>query len=130
MAIKINLIYSKECYKIMGIVFNVYNELGYGHREYVYQKALAEEFRKNKIKFKEQLRYKLKYQGKELGLYILDFLIFDKIVLEIKQKNFISGKDIKQLHGYLSAMNLRLGIIATFTKDQVRYKRIVNLKYS
>jgi GxxExxY protein len=130
MKIEKNLIYPKECYKIMGIVFDVYNKLGYGHREYIYQKALAEEFRKNKVEYKEQLRCKLKYKGEELGLYILDFLVFNRIVLEIKQKKFISGKDIKQLHGYLRAMNLKLGIIATFTQDQVRYKRIVNLRDS
>ncbi|MFZ2975003.1 MAG: GxxExxY protein [Candidatus Moraniibacteriota bacterium] len=127
METKNNLIYADECYQIMGIVFKVYNELGFGHKENYYQKALAEEFKNNKISFKEQLRCKLKYKDKDVGLYILDFLVFDRIILEIKQKNFISGKDIKQLYSYLKVMNLKLGLIITFTKDQVKYKRIVNL---
>jgi len=127
METKNNLIYADECYQIMGIVFKVYNELGFGHKENYYQKALSEEFKNNKISFKEQLRCKLKYKDKDVGLYILDFLVFDRIILEIKQKNFISGKDIKQLYSYLKVMNLKLGLIITFTKDQVKYKRIVNL---
>src|SRR4030065_521921 len=127
MKTKNNLIYANECYKIMGLVFNVYNNLGFGHKENFYQKALAREFKDNGIKFSEQLICKLKYKEKELGLYILDFLIFEKIVLEIKQRNFISAKDIKQLYQYLKATKLKLGIIATFTADGVRYKRVVNL---
>jgi len=127
MKTKSNLIYADECYQIMGIVFGVYNELGFGHKESVYQKAIACGFRNKGIDFKEQLRFKLKYKEEDIGLYILDFLVFNKIALEIKQKNFISGRDIKQLYRYLKALNLKLGIIITFTHEQVRYKRIVNL---
>ena len=125
--IKNDLVYAEECYKIMGIVFGVFNELGYGHKENIYQKALAEEFLESKIKVTEQLRCKLKFKNKDLGLYILDFLLFEKIVLEIKQRNFISGRDINQLYKYLKATGLKLGIIITFTPDGVKYKRIVNL---
>lgn len=128
METKNNLIFAKECYEIMGFAFKVYNKLGYGHKENIYQKALVEEFKSKNIEFKEQLRCKLKYEGKEVGLYILDFLVFNKIVIEIKQKNFISGKDIKQLYRYLRATNLKLGLIITFTPEEVIYKRIVNLK--
>ncbi|MFA4817726.1 MAG: GxxExxY protein [Parcubacteria group bacterium] len=123
---KENLIYADECYEIMGIIFDVYNRLGYGHKENFYQKAIAEDFTKNKIEFKEQLRCKVKYKETDLGIYILDFLVLDKIVLELKQKSYISGRDIKQLYRYLRATNLKLGIIITFTPDGVKYKRVVN----
>lgn len=112
----------------MGIVFDVYNCLGYGHKENFYQKAIAEGFVKNKIEFKEQLRCKVKYKEKDLGIYVLDFLVYNKIVLELKQKNYISGRDIKQLYRYLRATNLKLGIVITFTPDGIKYKRIVNSK--
>jgi len=128
MKTKKNLIYAEECYQIMGIVFKVYRELGFGHRESYYQKALAKEFRDNGFKFREQLRCKLKYKEEALGIYILDFLIFEKIILEIKQRSYISNKDINQLYKYLKAMNLKLGIIITFTNEGIRFKRIVNLK--
>jgi len=94
----------------------------------VYQKALAKEFKNSGFEFVEQLRYKLKYKEEMLGIYILDFLVFGKIILEIKQRSFISSKDIDQIYKYLRAKNLKLGIIITFTNDGVRFKRIVNLR--
>ncbi|KKQ17793.1 MAG: hypothetical protein US30_C0001G0127, partial [Candidatus Moranbacteria bacterium GW2011_GWF2_36_839] len=66
--------------------------------------------------------------GKEIGYYIFDFLVFDKIVIELKSKNYFSKRDIDQLYSYLKAMNLKLGILVYFTKECVRYKRIVNLE--
>lgn len=112
----------------MGLIFQVFNDLGYGHKENFYQKALVKTFLEYKIPFKEQLRCKLKYKGENLGLYIFDFLVFDKIVIEIKQKNYLSYKDIQQIYRYLKAANLKLGLIVTFTSKGVRYKRIVNLQ--
>lgn len=122
-----SLIYAEESYRIMGVVFRVFKELGFGHKESFFQKALAKNFTELGFVFKEQLRCKVKYKGENLGLYILDFLVFNKIILEIKQRNFISSKDINQLYKYLKAMNLKLGIIITFTSEGVRYKRVVNL---
>jgi len=125
---KRNLIYANECYRIMGLIFEVYNDIGFGHKESFYQKALAETFKENNIEFKEQLKAKLKYKGKDLGIYILDFLVFDKIILELKQKDFFSIKDILQLSRYLKTTRLKLGILIHFTSKGVRYKRILNIK--
>ncbi|PIU78244.1 MAG: GxxExxY protein, partial [Candidatus Moranbacteria bacterium CG06_land_8_20_14_3_00_43_56] len=72
MKTKKKLIFAEECYQIMGIVFKVYKELGFGHKENVYQKALAKEFKNSGFEFVEQLRYKLKYKEEMLGIYILD----------------------------------------------------------
>jgi len=128
MSIKNDLIYKEECYKIIGLIFSIFNEIGYGHKESFYQKAIANIFSENNIKFKEQLKAKVKHRGKEIGYYIFDFLVFDKIVIELKSKNYFSKRDIDQLHSYLKAMNLKLGILVYFTKECVRYKRIVNLE--
>jgi GxxExxY protein len=122
-----NLIYADECYQIMGLIFEVFNVLGYGHKESFYQKAVAKAFSDNRIKFKEQLRCKLQYKEKELGVYILDFLVFDKIIIELKQRDFFSRKDINQLYKYLKVTGLKMGLIVHFTSKGVRYKRIVNL---
>ena len=122
-----NLIYADECYEVMGLVFKVFNEVGYGHKENFYQKAIAEIFKENNIEFKEQLGCKVKFRGKDLGIYIFDFLVFGKIVLELKQRDFFSTKDIEQLLRYLKATNLKLGIIIHFTKNGIRYKRVPNL---
>lgn len=125
---KNDLIYADECYQIMGMVFEVYNQIGPGHKEKFYQKAISGIFRENRIDFREQLKAKLKYKEKDLGIYILDFLVFNKIVLEIKKRNYFSKKDIDQLYAYLRATGLKLGIIIHFTNVGVKYKRIVNLR--
>jgi len=111
----------------MGELFAVHTELGSGHKENFYQKAVAEEFRNSGLKFQEQLPAKITYRGKIIGIYYFDFLVDDKIVLEIKVRNYFSEKDIKQLYAYLKAKNLKLGIIAHFTKSGVKFKRIANI---
>jgi len=70
----------------------------------------------------------VRYGNKDLGIYALDFLVFGKIILELKQKSFISAKNIDQLYKYLRATNLKLGLIITFTRDGIEYKRVVNLR--
>lgn len=128
MAIREDLIYKDECYKIIGLVFSVFNELGYGHREKFYQNAISDIFTENKIPFKKELKARVNFKGREIGYYYFDFLVFDKIVIELKQRNYFSKKDIEQLYSYLKAMKLKLGILIYFTKNGIRYKRIVNLK--
>ncbi len=65
--------------------------------------------------------------GKRIGCYYLDFLVNECIVLEIKVANAVYPKLIKQVHGYLKANKLQLGIIGVFTKDGIIHKRVLNL---
>ncbi len=122
-----NIIYAEECYEIVGMMYDVWNKVGYGHKENFYQKAIAEIFRKNNKKFKEQLRVKVKMGEVELGICILDFLYEDKIVIELKQGENFSRQDFKQIYAYLRATNLKLGLLIHFTRAGVKFKRIVNL---
>jgi len=125
---KINLVYPQLCYKIVGILYNVFNEVGPGHKEVYYQNALRIAFKNAKVKFREQVYVPLKYQDEKIGRYFLDFLIEDKLLLEIKKDTIFRQSNIKQVYSYLKAKDLKLGIIANFTRDGVKFKRIVNLK--
>jgi len=120
------LIYKELSYEIMGCAFNVFKELGFGYREKYYQRALAEELKKAKIKFEKELAVKLWYDGKIIGKYKLDFLVENKIILEVKIAKDFYTKDIKQILSYLKAKNLRLGILIIVTKDGMKFKRVVN----
>ena len=113
-------------YKIVGILYDVYNELGSGHREYVYERAIASEFRKTGIKFAEQIPTALTYKGEIIGQYRFDFLVEGKIVLELKQGDRFSRKNFEQVTGYLQSKNLPLGILANFTSSGVVTKRVLN----
>ncbi len=75
----------------------------------------------------EQLYMPLVSDGKKIGGYYLDFKINNQIILEIKVANAVYPQHIKQVHGYLKAHNLQLGIIGVFTKDGIIQKRVVNL---
>lgn len=70
---------------------------------------------------------KLTYKSDYLTTNYLDFLIENKIILEIKQGNLFNKHDIEQLYNYLKATRLKLGILARFTRSGVKFKRIINL---
>lgn len=122
-----DLLYPELSYKIVGSAFDVYNELGSGYHEKYYQKALAEAFKKNNLLFKEQLICSIFYNGKVIGKRILDFLIDEKIIVEIKKGSRFSKSNIDQVLEYLRTNNLRLAILINFGNDSVVFKRIVNL---
>lgn len=125
--IREDLVYYNECYKIVGILLSVYNQLGYGYDEKTYQKAIAIALRKAGYKFTEQLYVPVIFEGKVIDKNYFDFLIEDIIVLEIKRGDHFSTAHIKQVYEYLVAKNLKLGILAYFAPHGVHYKRIVNL---
>jgi GxxExxY protein len=120
------LIYKEETYKIIGIIYEVYNQLKYGYREKFYQEAIAQELEQNNIKYKKELYVPLYYKKKKIGKYFIDFLIDGKIALEIKVANEFYDSHIAQLLSYLEASNIKLGIIAIITPKGVEFKRIVN----
>ena len=122
------MLYPELSYEIIGVLYKVYNSLGSGYQEKYYQRALEKEFRLHRIKFENQLPIRLKYQGDDLGIYYLDFLIEGKIVLEIKVASKFYPKDIRQILGYLKAKNVKLGILACFGKNGMIYKRILKGK--
>jgi GxxExxY protein len=123
-----DIIYADETYEIVGMMYDIWDKIGFGHKEKFYQKAVAGVFKKNKKKFKKQLRLKVNMNGEEVGEYILDFLYEDIIVLELKQGNGFSKRNINQIYSYLRATDLKLGLLINFTREGVKFKRIVNIK--
>ena len=120
------IIYPELSYKIIGFAFNVYNEVGFGLQEKYYQRMLMIEFEKKNICYKKEYFVKLKYQDKIIGNYKLDFLVDNKIIVELKVKPKIGYTHVKQVLAYLKATNLKLAIIIYFTKEGVKYRRILN----
>lgn len=122
-----DLVYPDLGYKIMGILFEVWTSVGSGHKESFYQKAVSHNLKLNGLQFTEQLPAKLHFKGKFIGVYYFDFLIEDKIVLELKVREYFSKHDINQIYSYLKSKNLKLGLIAHFTKSGVKFRRIINI---
>lgn len=122
------VIYKELSYKTMGAIFEVFRELGSGFKEKYYEDAIAKEFRIKGIEFKRQIPYKLMYKGEIIGNYRFDFLIEDKIIVELKQGDYFSKNNITQVLQYLKASGLKLAILVNITSGGVKFKRILNIK--
>jgi GxxExxY protein len=121
------IVYKEESYQIMGACFEVYKEMGCGFVEPVYQECLEMEFTLQGLLFKPQQELLLPYKGRPLKqTYIPDFLLFDKIVLEIKAVKELANEHRAQVHNYLKATGFRLGLLVNFGHyPKVEYERIV-----
>jgi len=121
------VIYPELSYKVVGILFDVWKEIGYSHKEKYIQSAIESALKKSDIPFERELRADLKFKDDKIGEYFLDFLIDNKIVLEIKKRDYFSKSDIDQIFSYLQVTGLKLGIISHFTRTGVKFKRILNI---
>jgi|SRR3990167_10943019 len=123
------IVESELSYKIMGILFSVHNQLGNRYQEKYYQRAIGEGLKEQGIRYKKEILVNLMFNKVKIGKYFLDFLIEEKIILEIKTVENLKPKDFKQVLAYLTSKNIQLGILANFRSDRLTYKRILNSKY-
>lgn len=121
-----DLIYPELSYQIIGVLFEVYNEIGSGLHEKYYQKATAIGLKNAGLVFKEQVYTTLTFQKSIVGSHFLDFLIDNKVILEIKKGDRFSKNNIEQVINYLKNNKLKLGVIANFGQNQLKFKRIIN----
>lgn len=122
-----DLVYPELSYRIVGCAYEVFNELGFGHAEKHYQKAMALAMKENGLSFKEQTYTPLKFKGELVGKLFLDFLVEEKVIVELKKNAFFSKKNIDQVNGYLLSGNFKLAILINFTPEGVKFKRLVNI---
>lgn len=102
--------------KIIGCFYRVYNTLGHGFLEKVYENALAIELEKEDLKFGKQVGIEVFYDEKVVGDYVADFIVEGKIVVEVKAVIGISGIHKAQLINYLKATHNEIGLILNFGK--------------
>ena len=101
-------LYGELTGKIIGILYKVYNQLGPGLQEKYYQRAIAEELREIKISFEQEKAIPLLYVygGKNIGKHILDFLIDNKIILELKAGHLIRIVTLNKFWNILKSPNV------------------------
>ena len=121
------LIYREECYKIMGCCFDVYNEIGPGHREKTYQNSLIKVLTKKGYSTKKEVFIPIKLKGETVDKNFADIVVNNKIAIELKTRDRFYKRDIDQLFSYLKAKSYKLGLIVNFTSDGAKYKRVVNI---
>jgi GxxExxY protein len=128
--VRTDLIYPELSYIIVGCAFDVFNQLGPGHSEKVYQRAFAQSLTLKGLKFKEQLYYKVMFNSANVGKAFCDFEVEGKIIVELKKDERFSKTHIDQILDYIKKSNLLLSIIFNFTPEGVKYKRLINVSES
>ena len=121
------LIYMDECYDIVGLCMEVHNNLGPGFLEVVYKDALEYEFSQNGISFERERKYTVRYKDTILRHHFFaDFVVFGKIILEVKAINTIRNEFFAYAINYLKISGNKLAIIVNFGEEKLNYKRIVH----
>jgi GxxExxY protein len=120
-------VHGEETHALLGACFEVYKEKGCGFLEAVFQECMELELADRRIPFVMQPRLKLHYKGRELRqVYQPDFLCFDKVILEIKAVSNLADEHRAQVHNYLKATGLRVGLLVNFGHyPLVEHERIV-----
>lgn len=121
-----DIVYPELSYKLIGISFKVYNSLGFECREIYVQRAYAQEILNEGLYFIREKEIALTYDGRVIGKYKLDFIVENKIIVELKVVPIIKNIHIRQVLEYLNATKLKLAILIYFTPKGVMYKRVVN----
>ena len=113
--------------KIIRAFYNVYNKLGYGFLEKVYEKAMLIELEKLDVRCSAQKQIKVYYDQQEVGEYYADILVESKIIIELKATKNISEQHEAQLLNYLKASDIEIGLVLNFgEKPEFKRKYLSN----
>ena len=123
---KKDFIYEDSTYKIIGIAMKIHRDLGAGFLEAVYEEAMIIELKEVKIPFKNQVEIDIYYRKKKLDKkYRADFIIDEKILVEMKGISSLTEVNDAQMINYLKATKLRIGLILNFGRSSLEWKRII-----
>ena len=122
----VDLIHKEEVYNIVGICMDVHKELGKGFSEIIYKDAIEYECKKKQYFYKREKEFLVHYKDVVLPhKYYADFVVFEKVILEVKSCEGIVKEHVGQVLNYLAASKLKVGLIVNFGKNSLEYKRIV-----
>ncbi len=119
------LLYKDLTYKIRGAIFTIKKQLGLGHKEDVYHEALEIEFAKIGLSFESKKNIDVKYDNKKVGVYQPDFIIEDKVLIELKALPEIGKPQLNQTWTYLKGNDYKLALLVNFGSKELQIKRMV-----
>jgi GxxExxY protein len=121
-----DITYKEESYEIIGRCFQVHNNLGPGFLEIVYKDALEYELSQAGIPYGREVLYEVKYKGIILPhKFFADFVVFGKIILEVKGMSGLVDEHVAQTLNYLRVSGNKLGILVNFGELSLKFRRIV-----
>ena len=110
--------------RIIGAVFQVSNTLGAGYLEKVYERALIHELGKRGMQVQVQVPIQVIYDGVNVGNYVRDILVEEKVLIELKAVDNLTNTHLAQCLNYLTATKLRLCLLINFGKPRVEIRRV------
>lgn len=121
------LLHQELSYKVRGCAIDVRKNYGPGHKELIYQRALVEELKSENLKFQKEEAIEIysPKSGKVVGTYRPDFIIEDKIVVELKSLSSVPKETVNQLYTYLRNSKFELGFLINFGGKRLTIKRVV-----
>lgn len=111
-------------FQINGCAMDVLNAVGHGFHEKIYENALAVAFQKRGLKFNQQTHYDVLYEGQKVGTFVPDFVVENRVIVELKTIDNISGQEKGQVINYLRASGLQLGLILNFKNSKLDWQRV------
>ena len=121
--------YTELTEKIINIFYRVYNKLGYGFLEKVYENAIVIECKKESIPVTAQSSIKVYYDNEVIGEYYADLLVDNKVIVEIKAAKRLTEEHEAQLLNYLKATNIEVGLLLNFGPEpKIKRKAFDNLR--
>jgi GxxExxY protein len=121
--------YGEVTEKIIGASFRIHNALGCGFQEVIYQRALALELNMMLVPFDREFNMPIYYLDQHIGTRRVDFLVDNKISVELKAATKIEDVHINQAMNYLEAYNLEIGLLINFGSRRLEFHRFTNKKY-
>ncbi|MDD5361760.1 MAG: GxxExxY protein [Ignavibacteria bacterium] len=121
-----NIAYQDLTYKIIGMCMEVHRSLGRGLLEVLYKDALEHELRLANVKFEREKNYNVIYKGMLLKhQFCADFVVDEKVILEIKSCNHIVDEFIKQTLNYMGISQCKVGLLINFGEPSLNFKRLI-----
>jgi GxxExxY protein len=116
-------LYKDLTYKIIGALFEVHKNLGPVHKENIYHQAVKIELKLQDITFVEEKILEVKYKGQKIGAYKPDFIIDDKVILEIKAVPILAKAMLDQMYYYVRGSKYKLALLANFGTNKLGIRR-------
>lgn len=118
--------YSDITGKIIGSAMTVHSQLGNGFQEVIYQRALAIEMKKRGLNFQRELEMPIFYDEYKIGTRRVDFLVEEKVMVEIKAIIQLEDVHLAQAINYLEAYHLEVGLLINFGAKSLQFKRLIH----
>jgi GxxExxY protein len=129
-SIMTNFKYGEITEKIIGASFRVHNTLGNGFQEVIYQRALELEFKATEVNYAREFEMPIFYLDQQIGTRRVDFLVDEKISVELKAIIKLEDVHFAQAMNYLEAYNLEIGLLINFGSKRLEFHRFTNKKYN